>query len=213
VWLVMKFKQGFDVDKFNTSKNKKWGFGNNVLYDLCRENMLHEDCEKIRAKLWLIGRSYAVAVERRREKRDMNNNDFYDYVVEKFVEFNKDTDFDKELIGMKDLEFDENGIKKILKLHGKLTNFFKDITGLGKRSLASKYLHFHNPMFPIYDSIAKESLNKIVEGNIYHDLGDKEYAMFCYKILFLYNYIKSKTGDVLTLRDIDSFLIESASEN
>jgi len=99
-------------------------------------------------------------------------------------------------------------------IHGELTKFFKDLTGKEMRSLASKYLHFHVPIFPIYDSRANDSLKGIVKGKI-KDSGikcDDSYCKFCTKILFLFNEIKDKTGKTPTLREIDTFLIKIAND-
>lgn len=209
---MKEFKiEDFDINEFNNLKNQKWKLGNSVLYDLCKKHSSHDDEEEVRAKIWLIGRSYAVAIERRKINKHIND-DFYDYAVKKFIKFNKETNFDRKLREIENLEFNENGIIKILKLHNELTIFFKEITGLEKRSLASKYLHFHNPLFPIYDSRAKKSLNDIIKGNIRHELGDAEYSYFCNKILFLYNYIKDNYNIVPTMREIDTFLVEVANK-
>lgn len=43
-----------------------WDLGNKVLYDLCRKYPRHEGYPEIIAKIWIIGRSYAAAIERRK---------------------------------------------------------------------------------------------------------------------------------------------------
>jgi len=47
-----------------------WSLGNQVLYDLCASHPEHRDDRVILAKVWLIGRAYSAAVERRRTLRD-----------------------------------------------------------------------------------------------------------------------------------------------
>ena len=49
-----------------------WNVGNKVLYDLCRERPLHTDTQAVLAKIWLIGRAYAAAIERRKNKTSNN---------------------------------------------------------------------------------------------------------------------------------------------
>jgi len=205
----MKFTN-FNIQQFNELKDKKWMLGNKILYDLCMNYPLHKKDEEIRAKIWLIGRSYAASIERRKIKKHIND-DFYDFVTKEFIKFNEEENFDKDLNKIKGLSFDENSLNLILELHNKLTKFFKKLTGLEKRSLASKYLHFHVPIFPIYDSRAKDSLNKIVKGNIFTG-GDKEYSNFCNKILFLFNELKKETEKEPTLREIDTYLVKVANE-
>ena len=203
-----------DVEEFNNLKSKKWMLGNNILYKMCSDHPNHTDPEEIRAKIWLIGRSYAAAIERRTKKKHIND-DFYDYVVNEFIKFNRENKFDSKLQSLKNKEFNEDTLKEILSIHKELVKFFNKLTGKEKRSLASKYLHFHVPIFPIYDSRANNSINKVVMGNI-KDLrlfGDKEYSKFCYKIFLFYNFIKDKTGKAPTLREIDTYLIKVANEN
>jgi len=203
----------FSIESFNNLKDKKWMLGNNVLYKLCSEHPFHTKDEEIRAKIWLIGRSYAASIERRTNKKKIND-DFYDYVVQEFIKFNIKSKFDERLSRLKKKEFNEETLKDILFIHKELTQFFKELTGKEKRSLASKYLHFHAPIFPIYDSRANNSIKKIVRGKVEESklIGDKDYSKFCYKILFLYDYIKDKINKIPTLREIDTFLVKNANE-
>ena len=81
-------------------------------------------------------------------------------------------------------------------------------------SKASKHLHFHVPIFPIYDSRANDYLREIVKGKI----GDATFECdrscyeFCTKLLYLFEEIKNKTGKSPTLREIDTFLIKNAND-
>lgn len=204
-------KEKFNIADFEKSKDKKWMLGNNILYKMCSDYPAHINLEEIRAKIWLIGRSYAAAIERRTKKRHIND-DFYDYVVNEFVKFNKENKFDSKLQSLKNKEFNEKTLRDILLIHEELTKFFRELTGKEKRSLASKYLHFHVPIFPIYDSRAKDSINKIVKGRVTEIRGDKAYSKFCYKIIFLYNFIKEQTGKTPTMREIDTYLINVAND-
>ena len=201
----------FDIEKFNNLKDKKWMLGNNILYKMCSDHPNHTDPEEIRAKIWLIGRSYAAAIERRTKKTHIND-DFYDYVVQEFIKFNSKNNFDEKLSRLKNKEFNKETLKEIILIHYEITKFFKELTGKEKRSLASKYLHFHVPIFPIYDSRAKNSINKIIKGKVNNLTGDEEYEKFCNKILFLYDLIKNQTGKTPTLREIDTYLIKIAND-
>jgi hypothetical protein len=57
-----------------------WDIGNRALYALCREFPRHERAPEIVAKVWLIGRSYAAAIERGQQS-DLLGDDFYTEVV------------------------------------------------------------------------------------------------------------------------------------
>lgn len=204
----------FNINNFNEKKTAKYGnIGNGMLYNLCKEYPNHNVPDEIQAKIWLIGRSYAASIERRSKSDNKHiNDDFYDYVIKEFIKFNKINEFDDKLKMLKGQEFGEENIKEILKLHKELTNFFYEVTGKEKRSLASKYLHFHNPIFPIYDSRANNSINNIVKGKTQKEEGDKNYSTFCYKVLFLYDFIKKENKKSPNLREIDTYLIECAND-
>src|SRR5688572_8852994 len=56
----------------------KWDTSNNVLYDLCSRYPAHIEDGEVLAKILLVGRVYAAAIERRRNKEDDHENDrFY----------------------------------------------------------------------------------------------------------------------------------------
>jgi len=204
--------RNFDINDFNNLKNKKWMLGNNILYKMCSDYPNHTNPEEIRAKIWLIGRAYAASIERRKKSNKKHiNDDFYDYAIKKFIKFNEENEFDKKLKLLKGKEFSEENLKEILKLHGCLTRFFYRLTGLEKRSLASKYLHFHNLIFPMYDSRASNLIKSIVMGKTQKLGGDNKYSAFCQRVLFLYDFIKKENGKPPTLREIDTYLIESAN--
>ena len=52
-----------------------WDLGNEVLYSLCHDYPKHDRGDAIIAKIWLIGRSYAAAIERRKNADPLH--DFY----------------------------------------------------------------------------------------------------------------------------------------
>ncbi|MCR4814840.1 MAG: hypothetical protein K5879_08465 [Lachnospiraceae bacterium] len=96
---------------------------------------------------------------------------------------------------------------------------FVELTGLEKRSLASKYLHFHCPdKFFIYDSRAKTAIGKIVkrpDREIRSGLEDydAEYGDFVCRMLELQEYLDEKMGIYENPRSIDSFLLSSLYVN
>lgn len=56
--------------------NELWQFGNNILYKMCQSNFEHTKQEIIAGKLWIIGRSYAAALERRKKYNNISSEDF-----------------------------------------------------------------------------------------------------------------------------------------
>lgn len=75
----------------------EWDYGNEVLYTLCRENFKHNEDDKIIAKVWLIGRAYSAAIERRKNKIDIND-DFY---IKKVIPALRDSSIDEYLVQLK----------------------------------------------------------------------------------------------------------------
>jgi hypothetical protein len=57
-----------------------WDLGNRVLYELCSKHLGHGEADEIVAKIWLIGRSYAASIERRRNATQAGDR-FYEETV------------------------------------------------------------------------------------------------------------------------------------
>ena len=159
-----------------------WDLGNEVLYKLCREHCKHNSKDEIIAKIWLIGRSYAAAIERRKKAHEFSD-DFYEKVVFDKI---KNSDLDHWLESLPEsMSNPWIDLGRIITVQKRLMDLFSAITGMKKRSLASKYLHFHRPrLFFIYDSRARIAINSITP-NVRHitDIAsedwDSEYRNFC----------------------------------
>jgi hypothetical protein len=179
--------------------------------------MLHEKEATVAAKIWLIGRSYAAAIERTKNKSEINDDFYGSIVIPKLL--NRELDHRiQNLVDEKVINSDN--IRAILELHSFLTNLFKEISGLEKRSLSSKYLHFHLPnLFFIYDSRVVEAMRifvsrynmgykqYLVGGNV-----DQEYEKFFAKAFFLRHHIAEQLGMKLSPRELDNFLIKIAND-
>jgi len=197
-------------DDINMAKGKsKWDFGNQILYNMCAKYPYHKKKDQIVGKIWLIGRAYAAAIERRKNAKEYNE-DFYTKVVAPAIQ---KSGIDQWLAELNKCRIPTlNNIEDILVAHGKLTSLIESITGMRKRSLSSKYLHFHRPnLFFIYDSRAMESIrelappskNKIDQNkNI-----DIEYAKYCFRCINLREEIKEKFNTYLNPRELDNILL------
>jgi len=190
-------------------KKSEWDFGNQVLYDLCRQNPSHKDIDQIVGKIWLIGRSYAAAIERRKEVKE-DNDTFYTKVVGPTI---MKSDIDKWINSLKTVRFPTiANLQNILYVHGNLLNEIEKITGMEKRSLVSKYLHFHRPnLFFIYDSRAITSLRKLTKPvraklSKKHNI-DIEYAKFCQRCINLRDEIWRTFKTRLSPKELDNLLL------
>ena len=145
------------------------------------------------SKIWLIGRSYAAAIERTKTGKSLNTiiDDFW-------TELEPGQQWlDESLQALNQTPIDDmkGKLDIIFKIHNEFTEIMKKTTNLEKRSLSSKYLHFHCPnAFFIYDSRARKSINKLVGGKkVTNYTGDAEYIGFYLKVLELQNFFKQKT--------------------
>lgn len=201
----------------NSKQERVWDFGNTILYDLCQKNFNHIDDEKIVAKVLFIGRIYAAAVERRRNKKDDINDNFYIDTIVPTLKESKLDDLLNELSTFKQLTID--CISPILHVHSYLTKLLKKITDLEKRSFCSKYLHFHLPnLFFIYDSRAVIGLRQFT-SRVPKDLKelqkleecDIEYAKFFLKSFDMKRRIEDNYQTPITNRQLDNILIDIAN--
>lgn len=198
-------------------KQTDWDFGNSILYDLCRNNFGHTQTEIILAKIWLIGRSYSVSLERRKNKLE-NSDDFY---VRRAVPAFKNVGLDKLLGTLKQHErITSDNALEVLTVHGQLTKVLKELTDQDKRSFSSKYLHFHLPeLFFMYDSRAVIGLRRFI-SRVPRDLQpivdskavDMEYAKFVCKCIALRQQIEKHFGQELENcelknRELDNLLL------
>ena len=191
------------------AKNKQiWDLGNQTLYDLCEKHPAHTGDEVITAKIWLIGRAYAAAIERRKSKNGFKGDAYY---IKRVVPKIKKSDIDELLSSLDNIaRVDLENIDKVLRVHYEVVRLFKNISGdkSRKRSLASKYLHFHKPqLFFIYDSKAKKALGKlkgITKKSSPSKLkADDEYSKFCEKCMKVRDHIiSSKHCKSLTPREL-----------
>jgi hypothetical protein len=187
-----------------------WDLGNEVLYSLCREHPKRDRGDAIIAKVWLIGRSYAAAIERRKNADDASD-DFYETIV---VDEIKKSKLDQWLAALPDKMTDPwTELGSIITVHKRLMDLFSAMTGLEKRSLASKYLHFHRPdLFFIYDSRAREAISKVTPHlkrirNITSDDKDWEYHSFCRRARWLREEISKRFNKSLNPRQLDKILL------
>lgn len=200
--------------RYFENPNNVWQYGNSVLYNMCAQEPYHNKKDVIIGKLWLIGRSYSAALERRKTGDGCDSTEFYaDVVAPKMLEIGDELDRRIGVLKEYDRLTDDN-LDSLLSTHMFLTDVFNQLTKLDKRSLASKYLHFHSPnAVYIYDSRASNAIRKVVRKNKYqlykhYSCGcDTIYADFCVRALNLQELVSQKYGRILSCREIDDFLL------
>ena len=193
----------------SAKKRTHWHFANQILYDLCRDYPKHTNEQVVIGKVWLIGRSYSVAIERVHKKVFVYDDIYKERVGRMIVE----SKVDKWLLPLNRLRYGPGSLAEVLLAHKRLTEVFHDISGAGKRSLASKYLHFHFPnLFYIYDSRvvkALRNLRPVLETEKGIDLDcDSEYRRVYEKCAQLRRKINHRLGVNLCPRELDNLLLE-----
>lgn len=189
-----------------------------ILCEMCKRNPHHTKYGVVRDKILMIGRTYAAALERRLNKERKSNKkeesivDFYERAFEKIREY----DIDKWFESLKKFKkIDNKSIHDILRVHSNLVELFYKITQMKKRSLASKYLHFHFPnLFYLYDSRAKKGFGRIMPGyRTNREMTgkyDNEYENFALKLLDLQKKIEKERKTTLTPHQLDILLLRKS---
>ena len=98
----------------------------------------------------------------------------------------------------------------LLATHASLMDTFRKASGRSNRSLASKYLHFHRPLFfPMFDSRADRGIRQVVSGRVAGSFpnGGREYRSFLARFMLLRQWIASEYGLDLTPRQVDRILL------
>jgi hypothetical protein len=205
------------------SQSTVYDLGNSMLYDLCKNNFEHTSIGAILAKTILIGRAYAVALDRGKDKgkseeEKLNqlliNDDFYQHTV---VPLFMNSDLDDDLAKLRNVDSPKGHEKEILLLHNKLKERLKPINNQDKISFCSKYLHFHLPnLYFIYDSRAKSVINQFVikkEVKFFENPDfDPDYAKFFSKALCIQQTIERDFKEKLSPRQIDNLFLIPANE-
>ena len=195
-------------------KREDLDVGNKILYNMCKEYPKHTDEEEIIGKIWLIGRAYAAAIERCPVEiiypRDVGPpiKAIGERLDEKLADITQHCQTDGEYLF------------KMLRTHKFFTNILHDITKMSKRSLASKYLHFHAPNhFYIYDSgvvqkisaydLPWKELKSVLSEKLRETEYDEAYLDYVAKAHTLNEQLaKQNKGKWLSPRTLDTLLSE-----
>jgi hypothetical protein len=192
-----------------------WRAADDVLYELCRRNPGHQQLDAVLAKVMIIGRTYAGGLERvagrdRSEEPPLIR-------VARFIHSNG-TEFDEAIEALRPVTFPPTPADQIILLreHDRLTSRLAEATrGSRPRSFVSKYLHFHVPTVPIFDSIALQRIGWYIShadaGNVRRrPNADLTYAGYLSRLLVLHRWVTDACGPkAVSLKHLDHFLWSS----
>jgi len=201
---------------FVAEAEKNWNVLDRTLYALCDENPGHSDGAVARAKLWLIGRTFTTGIERKiRSGGSMGSS--LTTLAELLVA--RASDVDSCFTALRKIRepLDAAKCKSIVSIHGQMLRLLRPVIlrKQSPRSFVSKYMHFHNPVVPIFDSVAVTSLGKLLRWDDAMQVfeiakgEDKIYGWYVMRFFRLYKQLGA-LGVRPTARRIDYYLSSSA---
>jgi hypothetical protein len=202
-----------DADRIDKANQYTDVLFNRVLYDMCKNYPSHDNEKHTESKILIIGRAYSASLDRRTDK-SIKTEDLYALVAHQLKESDLDDRIEKlSSKNLSDISTRTNDeiINQVLELHGAFMSILESCVKMNKRSLASKYLHFHLPeLFFLYDSYAVQELRGIyprLKVQIPDISCDREYATFYHKMLIFRNEIKAQYEYSLNPRKLDQLLL------
>lgn len=140
--------------------NGGWRTVDEELYALCRRRNGPRDFADAYAKVAVIGRVYAAGVA-----RSWNGSGDAETETAKVLADAEVAELIQDrLQRIGDHPFDRCRARQIVELHGHVTRAISRRSGnVFLTSFVSKYLHFHCPIVPIYDSNAQSAVGTFVE--------------------------------------------------
>lgn len=207
-----------EYEKACRDYQENWILQNKTLYDLCKKHSHHGDIQTVNAKLWLIGRTYATGIERMIPSKGgqgssltqlaehiYKNRKTMDSIFKRLTPINEPLSLEK--------------LKVIVKEHGRFVKVLSNKLSKKRsaRSFASKYLHFHCPAVPLYDSLANKELRKMVRWDDRYETfempagSDEEYYYFVARFWQLYQQLRGARKSA-SVRFVDCYLLWMASD-
>ncbi len=148
-----------DYKKSQTERLRVYSKTDDVLYGMCKRWPNHKDLGIVQAKVRIIGRVYAAGLERQGKKDKLRG--IYETIAG--ILHKKRPWIDLEIKGLNKFKtLAKPSYGRILSLHGNMVKILRDETRtkLNFRSFVSKYLHFHAPIVPLFDSRASSTINR-----------------------------------------------------
>jgi hypothetical protein len=132
-----------------------WDVVDQILYALCGEYPDHDRLPGVNAKVLLIGRGFATGVERHIYSEGTQGSSIATLVNHLYL---NRREVDGIITCLREVRepLDPKKLRAIVSEHGKFCQLISKIARKENSlaSFASKYLHFHCPVVPIYDSWA-----------------------------------------------------------
>jgi len=204
-----------DVNVFHScveSHLQKWGLVDEILYKLCSEHRSHDDLPGICAKVLLIGRGFASGVERHISSDGAQGSSIEKLALHLFTYRDEIDEIINRLARLEE-PLDIQKLSIIIEEHGKFCQIMSKITRneISPVSFASKYLHFHCPIVPIYDSwVSKHAwrMRKDDELQRFEKSGDGHDEYYWYSVCFWQQYTSLReVSSKITVRLTEVYIL------
>ncbi len=193
-----------------------WQSPDTELYGLCQRRSSHHTFDDVYTKVAIIGRVYEAGVARSFQAPGDNEATVtYGLIEQAHL-------IEERLTALHGRKFDRETAAEIVELHGRVTRKLADRTGdAWLTSFTSKYLHFHCPIVPLYDSNAAGRIGRFVDWQLVASvraslttLPDcaRAYRNFVAAFVVLYERCWAKTPLQPSVRDIDYLLWQPAAQ-
>jgi hypothetical protein len=211
-----EYEEAWDYYKRN------WKILDDYLYRLCSEKPGHNSMGVILAKIGIIGRTYATGIERSvKVERKIENEpgQALERIADHLFENKQAVSsiFDKLEMVEQPLSLDKLSV--ILELYGEFSQLLREGRQTSERpllrdnrnprSFVSKYMHFHCPAVPVYDSVGAARIRKRYRWRKTFELCDQgevdvEYYRFCMRFWQLY---REAPENEKTVKRLDNYLL------
>jgi hypothetical protein len=183
------------------------------LYDLCRRRPSQREFPEVYTKVAIIGRVYEAGISRAwRGGGDPESGVTCGLSdVAGLIKSGLDN--------LADRPFDRRTAGGIVELHGHVTRAISERSGgVWLASFVSKYLHFHCPEVPIYDSNAQAAIGQFVNWQLVAPVRDamvdlpewaRAYRNFVAAFVILRERIAAETSITASVKETDHLLWQS----
>ncbi len=192
------------------SYEARWKPVDSELYELCRRRSSHIVFADVYTKVAIIGRVYEAGVARAWHGSGDPETEVTRVLIEQADLVSTG------LQGLENRSFDRQAAAGIVELHGRVTRAISHRTnGVFLTSFVSKYLHFHCPIVPIFDSNAQAAVGQFVDQEVVSPIRKamaelpewtRSYSNFAAAFVVLYERAHAQTPFTPTVKELDHLL-------
>jgi len=192
-----------------------WSATDEVLYRLCQERPDHQSPNSVNAKLQIIGRTYATGIERNIQTAGTQGSSLSQLAAHVLAR-GREIDAMFGRLAKVAEPLTPGKLATIVAEHGGFVKLLRPVlrSARSPRAFASKYMHFHCPAVPIFDSVASAAIRKLVPWDRSLAVfdpppdADSEYAWFVMRFWSLYEQARRDHPSV-RVKLLDNYLLSA----